>query len=395
MGFVIDKWVHKNMKKIIFGLVSLLILSSATFYAFRNTNYTHFIPFTEKNTVVFGRYEHTKEGIAFSQSGTQLNFATNASQIEVQINNKLQFDSSNWFTILLDNKFYGTVILKSGTHFYPVEFPASDSMNIVSFVKCTESFVGEVVFNGIKIAKDAHLKDGLNGSFKNMYHIQFIGNSITCGYGNMVSISPPQGNPNTGFFPLNENAFDGYAIKTARNLNAIPMLVSYTGIGLCRNFNGDTVETMPKIYNRIHLQKKESLFWDHKLQIPNLIVINLGTNDYSGESKNMPMDDAVFVQTYIDFVERLIKMYPKAKIICSNGSMMSDDWPSGKKCWTRIQKNIKQVESQFNTAENKKVYSFFFKQQEPPYGDNFHPSSATHTKMAEELSTFIKTEVIK
>lgn len=384
------------MKKIIFGIVSILILSSATFFALKSTHNTHFIHFTEANTVVFGRSEKTHEGIIFSQSGTQLNVATNATDMDIQITNQNDADTSNWFTILLNNEFYGTLILKPGKNDYTLKFPIADSVNIISFVKSTESSVGSVIFHGITVQKDSKIRNNLSHTFNKQIRIQFIGNSITCGYGNMVDIpAPPEGNPSTGFHSINENAYEGYAMKAARELNAIPMLVSFSGIGLCRNYNLDTIETMPKIYNRIHLQNEKSLYWDHKLQAPNLIVLNLGTNDYAGESEGSSIDDTLFVQTYIQFLEQLMKMHPKAKLICTSGSMMSDEWPAGKKSWTRIQQNIKQVEQYFDFKENKKVYAFFFQEQKPPFGENFHPSRQTHTKMAKELSTFIKTEVIK
>jgi lysophospholipase L1-like esterase len=396
MVFIKHKWENINMKKIFFGFVCILLLSSATFYAIRKVYNTHFVHFTDANTAIFGRYEKMHDGIAFSQSGTQLNFATNATDIEILITNQSLVDTSNWFSILLNNELYHTLILKPGKHSYVLKFPETDSLNLISFVKSTESFVGTVVFHGITVQKDSRIASNLNKAFNKMLHIQFIGNSITCGYGNMVDIpAPPEGNPNVGFHSINENAFESYAMKTTRALNAIPMFVSFSGIGLCRNYDLDTVSTMPKIYNRIHLQNEKSLYWDHKLQAPNLIVINLGTNDYSGESKNMPVNDSVFVQTYIQFIEQLIKMHPRTKIICSSGSMMSDDWPTGKNCLTRIRNNIKQIEHYFDTKENKKVYTFFFDEQEPPFGENFHPSRSTHTKMAKELSTFIKSEVIK
>lgn len=359
-----------------------------------------FIVFTEENSYVSGRHEYTLDGPIFSQSGTNITFGTNAKIFSLLIQSEpvsIDTSVSNWFTILLNNEYHSTLFIKPGKHFYPFEIPESNpETNFITLVKSTESFVGEVKFCGIQIPRGAHCKIIDPTFFENKLKIQFIGNSITCGYGNMVSIpSPPKGNPNTGFHTINENAYEAYGMKTARNLNALSTLVSFSGIGLCRNFDTDTNETMPKIYDRIHLQDKESHLWDHAKQQPDIIVINLGTNDYFAESNGNMLDDSVFVKTYIAFVSKLIKLYPKAKIICANGSMMSNDFPKGRKCWTRIQRNIKAVKNHFKESQDKKIFTFFFTEQKSPYGENYHPSLATHTQMAKELTTFIQTEVNK
>ncbi|HSY61164.1 MAG TPA: GDSL-type esterase/lipase family protein [Cytophaga sp.] len=351
-----------------------------------------YFSFHDLSYVINGRYEIQKEYISFSSSGVSFMFMQYEGECIIWIEDMAQDTlNCNWMQVLVNDQPYSKLKLKPGKHAYHIS--ASEHKGAyITLVKATEPFVGEIKFYGLD------LKEAPSQAFDvaHSFSIQFIGNSITCGYGNMVSIkAPPAGNPLTGFHTENENAYESYAMQAVRNLNAVPMLVCFSGKGMYRNFDSDTVETIPKIYDRIHLQDKNSTTWDHTKQIPDIIVINLGTNDYYGESQNKPLNDSVFVQTYIQFVERLLGYYPEAKIVCVNGPMLRDEWPEGKKCWSRLQASIQKVEQHFKSKGNTNIYTFFFTPQSAPYGEDYHPSLATHTKMAQELTTFIQTVVVK
>lgn len=386
---------NATFKKIIKYSLSLSIAFSLT-SCNAEENSTHkkiYAPFQKLAYTVYGRYEIQKEYISFSLSGVSVKFMLPEEESVIWIEDMASDTAnSNWLQVLVSDRLHSKIQLKPGKHKYHISAPACRGA-IVTIVKATESFVGEVRLYGFELKKPLPM-EAFDVAVP--LSVQFIGNSITCGYGNMVSIQPPPaGNPLTGFHAVNENAYMAYAMQTGRKLNAVSTLVSFSGKGVYRNFDGDTNETIPKIYDRIHLQNKNSALWNHANDIPDIIVINLGTNDYYGESQNKPLNDSVFVQTYIQFVGKLIGLYPKAKIICVNGPMLNDGWPEGKKCWSRIQANLKKVQEHFKTKGNTNIYTFFFTPQSAPYGEDYHPSLATHTKMAEELTTFIQTVVLK
>ncbi len=350
-----------------------------------------FIPIQDIQIVVDGRYEKKSTCISFSNSATTLYFIAPEENFGIWIEDmSLNADQCNWLNVFsnhTDSKIY----LTPGKHLYPLSGILKDE--IISLVKATEANVGEVNIYGFQVHK---IPENRMFDLVPQQRIQFIGNSITCGYGNVVANdAPPKGNPLTGFHAKNENASQSYAMLTANKIGAATTLVSFSGKGIYRNFDGDTSETMPKIYDRIHLQNPNSAIWDYRKDVFDLIVINLGTNDYFGESQNNPLNDSVFIKTYIHFVEKIIKYYPNAKIVCANGSMLNDGWPEGKKCWSRIQGNLKKVQEHFQAKGNTKIYTFFFTPQQGPYGEDYHPSLATHIKMAEELTTFIQTVVNK
>lgn len=372
-------------------LISSCMLSGCSFIdSMRNTK--GYVSIHEMAHEVYGRYETSKEYISFSCSGVSVTFIQQEEELFVWLEDDAADPANgNWINVILGDTVYTRIQLKQGKQLYLIPTPFNTG-NFIALSKATEAHVGEVKFYGIEM-KDKALSVFDRAKATN---IQFIGNSITCGYGNMVSIAaPPAGNPLTGFHTANQNADRAYAILTARKLHAVPTLVCFSGKGMYRNFDSDTIETMPKIYDRIHLHKPNSTKWDHTQQVPDIIVINLGTNDYFGESRNKPLNDSVFVRTYIQFVERLLGYYPSVKIICVNGPMLNDGWPEEKKCWTRIQASIQNVQEHFKAKGNTNIYTYFFAPQSAPYGEDYHPSLATHTKMAEELTTFIQTVVIK
>ena len=352
-----------------------------------------YVPFQKLAYTVYGRYEIQKEYISFSLSGVSTMFMLPEEECAMWIEDMTaDTANANWLHLFSSDRLLSKIQLKPGKHKYHISVPGGRG-SLLTLVKVTESFVGEVKLYGFELKKPLPMEAF---DIAVPLSIQFIGNSITCGYGNMVSIQPPPaGNPLTGFHTANENAYMSYAMQTARKLNAVSTLVSFSGKGMYRNFDSDTNETMPKIFDRIHLQNDNSALWDHTQQMPDIIVINLGTNDYYGESQNKPLNDSVFVQTYIRFVDKLIRLYPNAKIVCVNSPMLNDSWPAGKQCWTRLQTGIQKVQEHFQAKGNTRIYRFSFAPQAAPYGEDYHPSLATHTKMAEELSTFIKTVVNK
>ena len=377
-------------------------------YQFNSLEQNKFVMFSGRNHYVYGRYEYKDDYVSFSNSGTSITFGTSTPNVSVLIESlSTPADSNlNWLAVLVNDTYHTKFSLKSGKHSYALDLPPTKSNTwTITLVKITESHIGRVNCYGFEILeKESGMEFrpmltywGHEYYDKNTI-IQFIGNSITCGYGNMVSIAPPpNGNPLTGFHSENENAYMSYAMQTARKLRAIPMLVSFSGKGIYRNFEGDTNETMPKIYGRIHLQDSASAIWGGdpaRETTTGIIVINLGSNDYFSESRNGRLNDAVFVKTYIKFVSKIINLYPDSKIICVNSPLVNH-FPGGKKCWTRVEKSIQKVQEHFYAVGDKRVYTFSFAPESAPYGEDYHPSLATHTKMAEELTTFIRTVVYK
>ena len=140
-------------------------------------------------------------------------------------------------------------------------------------------------------------------------HIEFIGNSLTCGYG-------VEGKDRSEPYKAEtENCNLSYATIIARYFNADYTLIAHSGRGVVRNY-GDSVRisavTMKdRMLNTfdMNLDKK----WDFKTYKPDLVVVNLGTNDFS--TNIYPLEDE-FIHAYKLLISRLRTNYGDVPILC-------------------------------------------------------------------------------
>lgn len=113
---------------------------------------------------------------------------------------------------------------------------------------------------------------------------------------------------------------------------------------------------------------------------PDVIVLNLGTNDASyckdAEKKSE------FVKAYVEFIKQLRGHRPNAQIICCLGIMGADLYP-------QVEEAVKQYHE---ATGDKRVTSMKFDNQNPAdgYAVDYHPTEATHEKAAKKLAEYIQ-----
>ena len=209
--------------------------------------------------------------------------------------------------------------------------------------------------------------------------IEFIGNSITCAYGNE---STYEGDP---FEYETENHYLGYAQQTTRALGAVAYVVARSGIGVYREYGGPKTGTPKNVmtteYEYTNLYDRSEK-WDFSRYQPQVVCINLGTNDLSTNN----YDVKLFKQAWKKFLSQVRQHNPKAKIVLLCGSMLQ-----GKEL--EIAKNtLNEVMEEAKKDGDKEVYRFDFTPQNGSihYGADWHPSYWQHQKMAGELTAFLR-----
>ena len=148
--------------------------------------------------------------------------------------------------------------------------------------------------------------------------IEFVGDSITAGYGNLGNEPHPDyGNPSPCTFSFDtESAYMSWGAVTARALLADASIVAASGWGVYRSRSGDMNEVLPKVYGNA-LGTSGAPLWDFRTK-PQVVVINLGTNDFS------PGDPGSAYTTALgNFVDTVRAKYPAAFIFCAVGTMYS------------------------------------------------------------------------
>lgn len=233
-----------------------------------------------------------------------------------------------------------------------------------------EGYEMRPVIRGFRLPGGRLLEAPAKGDVK----IEFIGNSITCGYG---SEAPDRSN---GFSYDTENHCKTYAHLTGRALNADVNVVARSGIGIYRNYNGpregDTWGTMPMEYDHTLLYDTVHP-WDHSRFQPDVVCINLGTNDTSTNN----YDITIYEREYDRFLNHLREVYPEAKIVLLTGSMLQG-------------KELEDVKGALDrlAAAHEGVSRFDMSPQtgDLGYGSDSHPSARQHERMAAELTAYLK-----
>lgn len=291
---------------------------------------------------------------------------------------------TNYFTVIIDGGKPEIIKLDKKQRIYFLARSLDLREHTIEIIKRTESSVGTVILHGFRLRRGHRLLPLENIPTRK---IEFIGNSLTTGYGNEAVIEPPpKGNPETGFHTIYENNYTSWGAVTSRALNAQFMCTAYSGRGLYRNNTGTTHGTLPLVYD-FTIPDKSDAIWNHQKYIPDVIVIDLGANDFA---LGVP-DSTEFCSTYNSFIEKLRGIHPLAKIICVAGNSTTDAWPVGERRWYRMKNYINSVVKNANTKGDGAVFYFELTPQTAPYGEDWHPTNATHKKMSEAITPLIKT----
>ena len=70
--------------------------------------------------------------------------------------------------------------------------------------------------------------------------------------------------------------------------------------------------------------------------------------------------------------------------------MLSDSYPPGTYSWTRIQHCVSSIVQAYNDKGDLHVYYLMLKPQQAPFGEDWHPTVATHQEMADTLLPVIR-----
>lgn len=211
--------------------------------------------------------------------------------------------------------------------------------------------------------------------------IEAIGNSITCGYG-----VHGQG-PDCPFTPDTEDALASYAALAADSLGADLVMFAFSGTGVYRNYEGDTVNTATNRYNRVHADRSNP-HWDRKDWLPDVVLINLGTNDFA---QGIP-DKATFVRNYLRLIGKVRAHAPEAQIVLLVPPMISDTYPATGKWRTTLTGYLQSIiASRKQQGDARISFLALSAQGKLGYGCDWHPSEAQQAQNANELTEYLKT----
>lgn len=246
----------------------------------------------------------------------------------------------------------------------------------IKIVKLSESTSSVFGIKNISVDDGKIISPAKRKSLK----IEFVGDSITCGYG------VDDEDRNHHFSTQTEDATKTYAYKTAEALDADYSMVSCSGWGIISGYSGDGLiknrQVMSMAYDKTGFTytgfgKKsfmgQRLAWEFNRFVPDCIVINLGTNDASYTKRNAERCQA-FEEGYVSFLKMVRENNPDSKIICTLGLMGSD-----------LYKNIQNAVSAYSSETGDQKVQVVQLPQTKYYAADWHPAEKSHEEAAKVL----------
>jgi len=344
---------------------------------------------TWQNVKPLGRTHPLTDSLWLAFSGTGAEFTFHGARCTVTIagdsNAALPDDAANKTRIAIDVDGVRVIddMIDAAEKTYTVLDAPEARDVIVRVVKLSETAMSTC---GIRtIAVDA--AEGIRPTPAKAHRIEFIGDSITCGYG--VDDEEPEHH----FSTATEDATCAYAYRTAQALDADYSLVSLSGYGIISGYTATaeepvTTQLLPTYYEKLGFSygsyeglAPQDVRWDFAARQPDVVVINLGTNDDSYCLDHEERQQH-YCDQYADFLRTVRRCNPGAKILCTLG-MMGD----------RLYPFVEKAAAAYSAAtgdDNITCMPFVPQLAEDGLAADYHPTEATHRKAAEKLTAEIR-----
>jgi hypothetical protein len=320
----------------------------------------------------------------------------------------------------------------------------------LTIYKNTEAQKGAVLFKGFELNGGTLLPPT-----RRPRRMEFIGDSIVCGYGNEgknatcpfentireVTLPAGDGLPERKVkitVPLTENQYLSFSSIAARELDADAVTLCWSGKGAYKNYKerfkadpanptqflyksedrspgnrvpeDDATTTVPQLWEtRTVASDFEGYKWDFATEkpedVPQVVFISLGTNDFSRDTKepatdparlegdNIPdrdMDNPAerenFYLAYLDLVKKVRTRRPDAHIFIATPPMVTDQFPIDN-ARSFIRDILRRIVRDQEAIGDFKVYQMDLVEQGFRYGlgCDYHPNLEVHRIMAKQL----------
>lgn len=321
-----------------------------------------------------------------SLSGSGIDFRARGAQCELTLigdSNCKIAASAPRYAVYADDQLIEDAQLTEETH--TVTVPITEAGTHIRLIKLSESASSSLGIGTLHIT-GGEGDDLVTAEPAKQRLIEFIGDSITCGYG-------VDGKEGDSFSTANENAMKTYAYLTAQNLDADYSMVSYSGHGVISGYTThgklNKNQLVPKYYGQVGhcsalVEGKHKIHddkWDFSVQ-PDLIVINLGTNDasYTGGDAALQRE---FAAAYTEFLKTIREKNPSAPIFCTLGIM-------GQNLCEAIELAVSDYTAQTGDSNVRTLRFDIQNTGADGVGVDWHPSAQSHKKAADRLTDEIR-----
>lgn len=289
---------------------------------YTKSSFKRFSP-SDEFVKAIGRSHYSDEKRYISMSGSGVEFLCKGSYAYITVlgdNAKKKSKSQQSRLAIYKN---GELIIDDIVNYdkkkYHIDIDDSENGAVIRLIKLSEAMCSGFYIDKI----GAFCLGDIEPTKENDVKIEFIGDSITCGYG-------IDGGEHEVFSTRTENFSKTYAYLTAENLNADYSVVAFSGYGVLSGFTRDgsinSDDVVSRYYDKSVLYSDSSqAFWDFSDFEPDFVVINLGTNDASYCTTSLRRES--FREEYVRLIKNVRERNPDAYILCVLGDMNNSLYP--------------------------------------------------------------------
>lgn len=317
-------------------------------------------------------------GVAFTFTGSKLQLTVLGSDAAITPDN---YENYTRIAVYVNDKRVVDDTLQSREKTYKIsdstERIQNATIHIVKLSECAMSVIGlkELTCDDASVITPLPAKER---------KIEIIGDSITCGYG------IDDENCEHHFSTATEDVTRAYAYKTAKALDADYSLFSISGYGIISGYTDNPEiphedQKLPDFYESVGfsydtfpgklIPHKQP--WDFDKFVPDIIVINLGTNDDSYCQDDCEKQ-AKYTASYEAFIKTVRRNNPTAVLLCVLGLMGARLYPC----------IVKACESYTKATGDTNIHTLQLPEQDGNVGyvADYHPLEVFHDAAKEVLA---------
>jgi hypothetical protein len=235
----------------------------------------------------------------------------------------------------------------------------------IKVILLSEAIFGGIGIKSINAISTVSSNKIIRPTEKKKLSIEYVGDSITCAFGIEAKA------PSEYFETKTQNFEKSYAFLASKELDYDYSVVCYSGCGIISTGN-----IMSQRYTKINYFSDINNEWDFKKHHNDIIVINLGTNDFD-YVWGFRIDE--YVEKYAEFLKLVREKNPDSYIICLLGMMGCEDlYPL--------------IIEAIILSGDKKIFSYLLPTQriEDGIGAEYHPNVVSHAKWGKLVAKIIR-----
>ncbi|ELP5727459.1 lipolytic enzyme [Vibrio vulnificus] len=331
------------------------------------------VPATHQNLIYEGRHhkDYHSGNVQVNWPGSRLKTGFVGTKLTITMQGY-----GDHYDLLIDGELKQTLITQaSGAIETFLLFQSSSAKAVtVELIKRTENTLHMTKFISF------HHDGKLDSTLDKKPHILFIGDSISAGLG-------AESNKRECTWEetyASSNARLAFPNQTARQLDATMTQISFSGLGLIRNWGGNqTHHDLTSYTDKVSAIHQLTL--DYEDIFPNLIVIEVGTNDFSTDPqahepwKNIEEVKEAWTKRLVEYVSELKQRYHQVPIVFMSRPAYPYDY---------IVPATHDAINALNQQAISLVYNHTF--SSPFEGCNWHPTAREHYVIATHLAQYIR-----